>query len=76
MATALIRDGKVAVKGLYSQKTGKKYDATVCLDDTGKYVNFRLEFVITSYSIHYTKLYEHILQWLKNSQITISKVVF
>ena len=44
MATALIRDGKVAVKGLYSQKTGKKYDATVCLDDTGKYVNFRLEF--------------------------------
>lgn len=44
MATTLIHDGKVAVKGLYSQKTGKKYDATVCLDDTGKYVNFRLEF--------------------------------
>ncbi len=44
MATALIRDGKVAVKGLYSPKTGKKYDATVCLDDTGKYVNFKLEF--------------------------------
>ena len=45
MATALIRDGKVAVKGLYSQKAGKKYDATVCLDDTGKYVNFKLEFI-------------------------------
>jgi DNA topoisomerase-3 len=31
--------------GLYSRKTGKTYDATVVLDDTGgKYVNFKLEF--------------------------------
>jgi DNA topoisomerase-3 len=44
MAKALIKDGKIAVKGLYSQKAGRNYDATVCLDDTGKYVNFRLEF--------------------------------
>ncbi len=44
MATALIHEGKVAVKGLYSPKTSKKYDATVCLEDTGKYVNFKLEF--------------------------------
>lgn len=44
MAAALIKNGKIPVKGLYSQKTGKNYDATVCLDDTGKYVNFKLEF--------------------------------
>ncbi len=44
MAVALVNKGKVAVKGLYSQKSGKNYDATVCLADTGKYVNFKLEF--------------------------------
>lgn len=44
MAAALIKNGKLAVKGLYSQKSGRNYDATVCLDDTGKYVNFKLEF--------------------------------
>jgi len=44
MAKALIIDGKIAVKGLYSQKSGRNYDATVCLDDTGTYVNFKLEF--------------------------------
>lgn len=44
MAASLIKNGKIAVKGLYSEKSGKNYDATVCLDDTGKYVNYRLEF--------------------------------
>lgn len=44
MVAALIKNGKIPVKGLYSQKTGRNYDADVCLDDTGKYVNFRLEF--------------------------------
>lgn len=44
MVASLIKNGKIPVKGLYSQKTGKNYDATVCLDDTGKYVNFKLEF--------------------------------
>lgn len=38
--------GIVSVSGLYSEKTGKTYDAVVLLDDTGgKYVNFRLEFL-------------------------------
>ncbi|PLT63137.1 DNA topoisomerase III [Mediterraneibacter gnavus] len=33
------------MSGLYSEKTGKTYDAVVVLDDTGdKYVNFKLEF--------------------------------
>ena len=30
--------------GLYSEKSGKTYDATVVLEDTGQYVNFKLDF--------------------------------
>ena len=44
MVTTLLKSGKIAVKDLYSPKSSRNYDATVCLDDTGKYVNFRLEF--------------------------------
>ena len=45
MAAVLLKEGRVPVKGLYSEKTGKTYDATVVLDDTGgQYVNFKLEF--------------------------------
>ncbi|MDL2324405.1 DNA topoisomerase 3 [Ruminococcaceae bacterium OttesenSCG-928-A16] len=45
IAAALLKDGKITVKGLYSEKSGKTYDATVLLADTGdKYVNYRLEF--------------------------------
>jgi DNA topoisomerase-3 len=44
IASALLKDGRVFVKGLYSEKKQKTYDATVALYDTGKYVNFRLEF--------------------------------
>jgi len=41
----LLKDGRVAVKGLFSEKTGKKYDAVVVLDDTGgEFVNFKLVF--------------------------------
>ena len=43
-AAALIADGRVSLSGLYSEKTGKTYDATVVMEDTGKYVNFKLEF--------------------------------
>ncbi len=41
---ALLKNGKTEVRGLYSQKSKRNYDAIVCLDDTGKYVNFKLEF--------------------------------
>lgn len=45
IAAALLKEGRVFVSGLYSEKTGKTYDAVVVLDDTGdKYVNFKLEF--------------------------------
>ena len=44
IAAALLKNGKVKVKGLYSAKTGKTYDGTVLLADTGgKYVNYRIE---------------------------------
>ena len=44
IAAALLKDGKAKVKGLYSERTGKTYDGTVLLCDTGdKYVNYRIE---------------------------------
>lgn len=44
IAAALLKNGKAKVKGLYSEKTGKTYDSTVLLADTGgKYVNYRVE---------------------------------
>mgnify|MGYP001101197203 FL=1 len=45
VAAALLKDGKVKMTGLYSEKKGIMYDATIVMEDTGgKYVNFRLEF--------------------------------
>ena len=44
IAAALLKDGTAKVKGLRSIKTGKTYDGTVLLADTGgKYVNYRIE---------------------------------
>lgn len=44
IAAALLKSGKVKVKGLYSVKTGKNYDGVIVLADTGgKYVNYRVE---------------------------------
>lgn len=43
IAAALLKSGKVKVKKLYSPKTGKTYDGTVLLADTGgKYVNYKV----------------------------------
>ena len=43
IAAALLKDGKAKVKKLYSPKTGKTYDGTILLVDTGgKYVNYRI----------------------------------
>ena len=42
--TALLKDGRAHVTGLYSEKTGKTSDATVMLEDDGKYANFKLAF--------------------------------
>ena len=44
IAAALLKSGKANVNGLYSPKTGKTYDGTVVLADTGgKYVNYKIE---------------------------------
>lgn len=44
IAAELLEDGKAKIKKLYSPKTGKTYDGTVLLSDTGgKYVNYRIE---------------------------------
>ena len=43
IAAALLKDGQAKVKKLYSPKTGKTYDGTILLADTGgKYVNYRI----------------------------------
>ena len=44
IVTALLKDGRARVTGLYSEKSGKTYDATVVLDDDGRYANFKLDF--------------------------------
>ena len=44
IAAALLKSGKANVKGLYSPKTGKTYDGSIVLADTGgKYVNYKIE---------------------------------
>lgn len=44
IAAALLKNGKAKVKGLRSLRTGKTYDGTIVLADTGgKYVNYRIE---------------------------------
>lgn len=43
IAAALLKNGKAKVKNIYSPKTGKTYDGTVLLADTGgKYVNYKI----------------------------------
>lgn len=44
LVTALLKEKRVHVTGLYSEKTGKTYNATVVLEDDGKFANFKLEF--------------------------------
>ena len=45
MAADLLKKGKTAVKGMWSEKKGDTYDATVVMEDTGgKFINFKLEF--------------------------------
>ena len=44
MAAALLKNRRIKVKGLFSEKKGVLYDAFVALADTGgKYVNYRIE---------------------------------
>ena len=43
IAAALLKSGRAKIKKLYSPKTGKTYEGTVLLADTGgKYVNYKV----------------------------------
>ena len=45
MAADLLKKGRTTVKGMWSEKKGDTYDATVVMEDTGeKFVKFKLEF--------------------------------
>jgi len=45
IATALLTDGRIYLKGIYSEKSGKTYNATILLDDNGEgYPSFKMEF--------------------------------
>ena len=41
---ALLKDAQVRLKGCWSEKTGKTYDATVLLEDDGEKTNYKLVF--------------------------------
>ena len=44
MVTALLRDGCVPVKGIFSEKTGRSYDASLILTDDGEKSKYSLDF--------------------------------
>ena len=44
MATSLLKNGRVAVKGIFSEKTGKSYDADLTMTDDGKKTIYALDF--------------------------------
>jgi DNA topoisomerase-3 len=45
IAKTLLTEGRIFMSGLISEKTGKPYNATIILNDTGEgYVNFTMEF--------------------------------
>ena len=45
VAASLLKNGRVRMTGLFSEKKGVLYDATVVMDDDGgKFVRFKLEF--------------------------------
>ena len=44
MAEKLLKDGKAYVSGIYSEKTGKKYDAFIVMTDDGTKTTFGLDF--------------------------------
>ena len=43
-ASEMLQGKRVHMKGLYSEKTGRTYDAYVKLDDNGEFVRYRMEF--------------------------------
>ena len=44
LVAGLLDRGRVHVKGLYSQKKDKTFDADIVMEDTGKFINLNLDF--------------------------------
>ena len=44
LAAALLKNGRAPLKGCYSEKTGKTYDASVLLEDDGQHTGYKLVF--------------------------------
>lgn len=44
MVATLLKDGKIPVKGIFSEKTGKSYDATLVMSDDGVKTIYSLDF--------------------------------
>ena len=44
MAATLLKEGKIPVKGIFSEKTGKSYDATLVMSDDGAKTVYSLDF--------------------------------
>ena len=44
LAAALLKNGRAPLKGCYSEKTGKTYDAVVLLEDDGQHTSYKLVF--------------------------------
>ena len=44
LAATLLKDGRVPLKGCYSEKTGKTYDTVILLEDDGQRVSYKMVF--------------------------------
>lgn len=44
-AKEILNKGMAKVTGLFSEKTGKTYDAIVFIEDTGTYINYKMDFI-------------------------------
>ena len=44
IVAALLKDERIGMTGLYSERTGKSYDAVVVLENSDKQIRYRLEF--------------------------------
>ncbi len=44
LAAALLKNGRAPLKGCYSKKTGKIYDASVLLEDDGQRTGYKMVF--------------------------------
>ena len=44
MAKSLLKTGQTKVSGLYSERTGKSYDAIMAIDDDGKQLRYNMVF--------------------------------